>query len=158
MAYQIADEPAPTELSHYVVRPTAPLMAVMLCGAWLAWPWFAFNAYAMGSPTKKKEIALCLGAFAVTAVLGALWVFLVDSDIITSRLWARLTLLAIITFKVGASYYICSVQNQTFHVYQYYGGAVAAARKVLAAGLLLRSFVIGAIDDPLWIIVVMGVL
>ena len=59
MTYQIADEPIETSLRAYVVRPSAPLMAIMLGGAWLSWPWFAFNAIAMGSPTRRKEIGLC---------------------------------------------------------------------------------------------------
>ena len=50
MTYQIADQPIDSSLRDHVVRPGAPLLAVMLCGTWLAWPWFAFNAIAMGSP------------------------------------------------------------------------------------------------------------
>jgi hypothetical protein len=158
MAYQIADEPQATELSQFVVQPSAPLIAAMMCGAWLSWPWFAFNAFAMGSPTKKKELALCGAAFAGTAVLAMILIALVRGEIIESTLWIRIALLAIVTYKLSITYYICSVQSRTFHVYQYYGGTVRAATYVLSLGYMLRSIVIGVSDDPLWIIVVTGLL
>ena len=156
MTYHIADEPHETSLSAYVVRPTVPLMAIMLAGAWMSWPWFAFNAIAMGSPTKKKEVGLCAAAFVVTGVLAATLIALVEGDVITSRLYIRLGILAIVTFKLTITYYISIVQNRTFHVYQYYGGAVRAAGAVLSAGWLLRGMVLGLSDDPLWIIIVAG--
>jgi hypothetical protein len=156
MTYQIADEPHETSLAAYVVRPTAPLLAAMVAGAWLSWPWFAFNAIAMGSPTKRREIGLCLGAFVGTAALAALLIALVDGELITSRLVIRLGVLAIVTFKLTITYYISTVQNRTFHVYQYYGGAVRAAGAILSAGYLLRGLVVGYSDDPLWVIIVAG--
>jgi hypothetical protein len=156
MTYHIADEPHETSLAAYVVNPTAPLLAAMMAGAWLAWPWFIFNAIAMGSPTKKKEIALSIGAFVATGVLAATLIALVEHEVITTRLYIRLAILAIVTFKLGATYYISTVQNRTFHVYQYYGGSVRASGAILAAGYLLRGLVVGLSDDPLWIIIVAG--
>lgn len=156
MTYQIADEPHETSLAAYVVRPSAPLLAAMVAGAWLSWPWFAFNAIAMGSPTKRKEIGLCVGAFVGTAALAALLIALVDGEVITSRLVIRLAVLAIVAFKMSVTCYISAVQDRTFHVYQYYGGAVRAAGAILAAGYLLRGLVIGYSDNPLWIIIVAG--
>jgi len=156
MTYQIADEPHETSLAAYVVHPNAPLLAAMVAGAWLSWPWFAFNAIAMGSPTKKREIGLCLGAFAGTAALASLLIALVEGELITSRLVIRLGVLAIVAFKLTITYYISTVQNRTFHVYQYYGGAVRAAGAILSAGYLLRGLVVGYSDDPLWVIIVAG--
>jgi hypothetical protein len=156
MTYQIADEPHETSLSAYVVRPAAPLLAVMVAGAWLSWPWFAFNAIAMGSPTKKREIGLCLAAVAGTAAFAALLIALVEGEVITSRLVIRLGVLAIVAFKLTITTYISMVQDRTFHVYQYYGGAVRAAGTILGVGYLLRGLVIGVSDDPLWVIIVAG--
>jgi hypothetical protein len=157
MAYQIADEPQVSELSAYVVRPTAPLIASMVCGAWLAWPWFAFNAFAMGSPTKKKELALCGAAFAGTAVMAAVLVWLVESELVKSVLVIRLALLGITVYKLTMSQYISTVQSRTFHVYQYYGGAVRAAGKVIAVGALARLQIFGLIEDPFWLILLSGI-
>ena len=43
LRYQIPDEPRPGPLRQLVVAPTWPLLATMLAGCWLAWPWFCFN-------------------------------------------------------------------------------------------------------------------
>lgn len=156
MSYQIADEPGTTSLGHLVVRPSAPLLASMLCGAWLAWPWFAFNAIAMGSPTRRKEIAMCAAAFAGTAVLALILLALARWEVIESLTALRLAVLGIVTWKLGMTYWICNVQSRTFHVYEYYGGRIRAATTVMVTGMLARGFVLGLIDDPLWLIIVAG--
>jgi len=156
MSYQIADEPHETSLAAYVVRPGMPLMAAMVAGSWLSWPWFAFNAIAMGSPTKKKEIALVLGAFVGTAVLATIVIALIDAGLLPTGIPTRLAVLGIVTFKLAMTYYISTVQERTFHVYQYYGGSVRNAAVILSAGYWLRGLVIGLSDDPLWIIIVAG--
>jgi hypothetical protein len=156
MSYQIADQPIDSSLRDWVVRPSAPLLAVMLCGTWLAWPWFAFNAIAMGSPTRRKEVALCAAAFAGTAGLGALLLALVDAGLLPKGAPLRLALLAVVAFKLAISYYIALVQGRTFHVYEYYGGPVRNASRLISAGWLVRGLVFGLSDHPLWGIIVSG--
>ncbi len=156
MTYQIADEPVETSLRAYVVRPSAPLLAIMVGGAWLSWPWFAFNAIAMGSPTRRKELALCAAAFIGTGVLAALVITLARAGVIPAGMPEQIALLAVTTFKLTITYYISAVQERTFHVYEYYGGTVRAAGAVLTAGYWLRGLVVGLSDDPLWIIIVAG--
>lgn len=157
MTYQIADEPIETSLRSYVVRPTVPLLAVMVAGAWMSWPWFAFNAIAMGSPTRRKEIGLCAAAFAGTGLLAVLLLELIDLGVIRPEgMSLRLAILAIIAFKLTITHYISIVQERTFHVYEYYGGPVRGPGRLLLAGWLLSSVVIGLIDHPVWVIIVAG--
>jgi hypothetical protein len=156
MTYLVADEPVDSALRDYVVRPHVPLLASMLCGAWLAWPWFAFNAIAMGSPSRRKEVALSAAAFAGTFVLAAAVLVLFHFGVIPNGAPLRLALLAVATFKLAFSYYLLVVQQRTFHVYEYYGGAVRDANRVISVGWLLSGFVIGLSDHPLWRIVVGG--
>jgi len=156
MTYQIADEPVETSLRSYVVRPGMPLLASMFAGAWLAWPWFAFNAIAMGSPTRRKEIALCAAAFAGTAALGATVIALFDAGVLPDGAPLRLAVLGVVTFKLAISYHIAAVQSRTFHVYEYYGGPVRNPGRLLGAAYLLRGLVIGLVDHPLWVIIVAG--
>ena len=101
MSYQIADEPVETTLAAYVVNPTAPLLAAMVAGSWLSWPWFAFNAIAMGSPTKKKELTLCAIALGGTALFGAIVLALVDAGWIPLGTPFKFAMLAISTWKVA---------------------------------------------------------
>jgi len=156
MSYTIADEPHETSLGAYVVNPSGPLLASMMCGAWMTWPWFAFNAIAMGSPTKKKELTLCAIALGGTALLGALVLALVDAGWIPLGTPFKFAMLAISTWKLGMAYYISTVQSRTFHVYEYYGGNVRAASGIIGTGFWIKGMVFALSDDPLWIIIVAG--
>ena len=156
MTYQIADEPTEGALRDHVVHPNTPLLAMMVAGAWLSWPWFAFNAIALGSPTRRKELALCAGAFLGTGVLAAIAIALARAGVLPQGAPFKLAVLAIVAFKLTITYYISAVQERTFHVYEYYGGKVRAAGAVLTAGYWLRGLVIGLSDDPLWVIIVAG--
>jgi hypothetical protein len=157
MSYQIADQPIDSALRDYVVRPSLPLFAMMLCGAWLAWPWFAFNAIAIGSPTRRREVALCAAAFAATLVLALIVLALFRAGVIPNGLPLRLAMLAITAFKLTISYHIAGIQERTFHVYAYYGGPVREARRLVSAGWVVRGLVLGLIDHPVWVIVIGGV-
>jgi hypothetical protein len=154
MSYEIADEPHETPWRHLVVNPSGPLLAEMVCGSWLAIPWFAFNAIAMGSPTRRKEIGLCIAQLVGTAVMAAILIALVDRDIIESATVIRLCLLGIVTWKLGLGYAINIVQSRTFHVYEYYEGQVRSATIVLATGYMLRPYILEISDHPLWRIIV----
>jgi hypothetical protein len=157
MSYHIADEPHESSLSQYVVRPDAPLLAMMMCGAWLAWPWFIFNSIALGSPTKRKEIGSCIVAVLGSAVLAAILLALWRAGVLRG-VAVELALLAITAWKLGFAYYVTELQGRTFHVYEYYGGSVRSSRGVIGAGMYLRGLVLGISDDPLWIIIVAGMI
>jgi hypothetical protein len=156
MSYKIPDEPEASRWNKYVVRPSGPLLAAMLCGAWLSWPWFAFNGYAMGSPTRRKELALCFAAIAGTALMAMGVLALLDSGVIVSTTALRIAALVIAAFKMGMSYYLSIVQGRTFGVYEYYGGQVRSAMAVIIVGTYLRTVIIGLVDDPIWRIIVSG--
>jgi hypothetical protein len=158
MSYEIADEPTPSEsLGNLVYEPTAPLLALMMCGAWLAWPWFIVNSIAMGSPTRDREIKLCVLALAGSIGL-ALAVFgLVDLGVIESQLALQIAILGVTSWKLGMAYLIANVQGRTFHVYTYYGGNVQNAFYILTTGTYVSSFVLDAWQNPIWRVVLSGV-
>jgi len=156
MTYAIADEPIETSRRHLVVDPSAPLLAEMLCGSWMSLPWFAFNAIAMGSPTRRKEIALCVLTLVGTAILGVAVLALREGGVIESRTVLRFAILGIVTWKLTMASAIHALQARTFHVYEYYGGPVRSASYAISTGWLLRDVVIGLSDDPLWVIIVSG--
>jgi hypothetical protein len=156
MTYSIADEPVETPWRNFVVSPAGPLLAEMMCGSWLAIPWFAANAFALGSPTLKKELGMCAAAFAVTAVLATALVWAVDRDVIEGTTAIRLCVLAIVSWKLFIAYAINIVQGRTFHVYEYYGGPVRQATAVIVTGYLMRGFVLDLFDNPVWKIIVSG--
>lgn len=155
--YQIADEPIPSEsLKQIVFRPSAPLLAAMMCGAWLAWPWFAVNSFAIGSPTKKKELLLCVAGAAGSFGLAIAVFALVRWGVIESRLTYELALLSITMWKLGIAQAIANLQSKSFEVYTYNGGGAKNPRLVIVAGVYLRSIVMRFVDHPLWVIIVSG--
>ena len=156
MTYVVPDEPQPEHLADLVVRPSGPLLASMLCGAWLAWPWFAVNTIAMGSPTRRTELRLIGVAIAGTVALTWVLWLLLTHRVIDSELELQLGLLAIATWKLGLAYRICTVQGRVFAVFEASGRAVRTAIPVLIAGYWLKPVVLGLSPDPRWIIIVSG--
>ena len=137
-AYRIADEPAPSALAHLAVNPFWPFLAVMFGGAWLSWPWFALNAVAVGSPTRRRELAVAFGGFALTGVLVVLILGLAGTGRIPQS-GVAYALLLLTVVKLGVTYWLHALQSRTFEIYEYYGGAVRQGFLVLLAAYFLRQ-------------------
>jgi len=153
-AYTISDEPRPSKLRHLVFHPSGPLLASMLGGAWLAWPWFVLNSIALGSPTRRKEIAIAIVAVLGSLALAVLVVALDDAKLLETKTRVELAILGITVWKLGCAYWVCIVQSRTFHVYTYYGGTARPVMVPLLVGFALRSTVMGLVAHPLWWITV----
>lgn len=153
MSYRIPDEPAPSPISHLSVQPLWPLLAVMFGGAWLSWPWFAVNAFAIGSPNRVKEVLLVIGGFVGSAALAVtLAVATMKSGI--DREAMRYAWILLTVWKLGVSYGLYSLQGRTFDLYEYYGGTVRNGLPIVfLGGFLGRRLVLGAIPLELWILV-----
>ncbi len=154
--YVVPDEPRRSSFNNYAVSPNGPLLGAMLCGAWLTWPWFAFNAIAIGSPTRKREVTISALGAAGTIILAALISFLLSDGYLESKTAIRLAVLGVATWKLSLAYYLTVIQNRTFSVYRYYGGVVRKATYVLVAGYYVRRLLIDMTDDPFWIIILLG--
>ncbi len=151
MSYRIFDEPRPSQLSHLAVNPIWPLLGVMFGGAWLSWPWFAVNAYAVGSPTRRRELMLALigfpGTFAVLMGIG--WLAqLVGIDSPQSRYLG----VALSVWKLAVSYWLYVMQARSFGLWEHYGGAARSGMLVIAAAFFLRRPILEAVPQ-LWQIV-----
>ncbi|MFC1742666.1 hypothetical protein ACFL35_01635 [Candidatus Riflebacteria bacterium] len=121
--YRLQDEPAPGILSNLCVNPLWPFFAIMFCGTWFSWPWFIFNGFAIGSPTRFREL--------LYAVLGFVGNFLIVSGIlvlaykkILSGYGIEYVLILLTIWKLGITYFLFVLQSRTFHIYEYYGGTV----------------------------------
>jgi hypothetical protein len=154
-AYRIQDEPAPSGLGHLIVNPVFPLLSIMFAGAWLALPWFAFNAFALGSPTRRKELALALaapvGLVAISLGLAVAYTLLKLPE--ASLPYLRVLL---IVWKLAVAYWLFDLQKRGFALHEYFGGRVRNGVLVLVAGLMLRPVVLGAFGDSAWWMMVAG--
>ena len=142
--YRIADEPAPTSLARLAVNPLFPFLTVMLGGAGLGYAWFALNSYAVGSPTKQREIFWLVGGLAVTAVL---WI---ATQVALANGWLQTddlpyALLVLIVAKLAATYAVYVLQSRTIEIYEYYGGVLKNGLPLVIVAMLFG----GRLLEPL---------
>ena len=153
MSYRILDDPLPGRLAQVAVNPLWPLLAVMFGGSWLSWPWFALNGFAVGSPTRKRELALAVGGFAGTLGLAIGLGYLAGTRVLTG-VAVQYAFVSLTVWKLAVSYLLFHLQNRSFHLYEYYGGTVRNGLAVaLLGGFLARRPVLEAVDSALWRVV-----
>jgi hypothetical protein len=131
--YRIVDEPLPGPRNRLVVNPTWPLFAMMLGGAWLAWPWFVFNAWAMSSPRLGRTAAWVAGGVAGAAGMSAAVGALIDRGAL-SEAAIPYTLIVLVVWKLLISYALTLDQERSFELYRYFGGKVANGVWVVLVG------------------------
>ena len=154
MRYRIPDEPTTSGLSSMAVQPLWPLLAIMFGGAWLSWPWFAFNAFATGSPTRGRELALAIGGFVGTVAIALGLSGLIYGGVITKST-APYAFVSVTVWKLVVSYVLYSLQSRSFHLYEHFGGSVRSGFPLaVVAGFMLRTAVLGAFASNLWKLVV----
>lgn len=148
-SYRIPDEPAPSGLGHLIVNPIFPLLSIMFAGAWLMLPWFVFNAFALGSPTRRKELALAVAApLVLLALLLAIGAVSVALDLPKG---SRPYLLLLLTlWKLAVAYWLFDLQKHSFALHEHFGGQVRNGVPVLIGGLLMKSTVLKAFGGSGW--------
>jgi hypothetical protein len=153
--YRVLDEPVPGALGNLVTSPVWPLLGSMLGGLWLGLPWFVFNGFAMGSATKKREIALAVGGF-VAVLIAAYAVMILNGlskqDEIDPLVF-RFGVLAVQLIKLGTYYWLQTLQSRSFGLHEYYGGQVRNGMIVAIAGAILRMKFLDLFDSLFWVLV-----
>ena len=134
--YRIVDEPLPGPLHRAVVNPIWPMFAMMLGGAWLAWPWFLFNDWAMGSPRLARNagwVAIGVGG-SVALTVAAL--ALVGLKVLPESAvpYAQIELLL---WKLLVTYVLTLDQERSFELHQHFGGHVANGMWMMLLGAVL---------------------
>ena len=144
--YRLTDEPEPSALSRWAVRPLHPMLGLMLGGGWIAWPWFVLNAYALGSPTRRREAAIAAGAALVSVGYALTVMLLVESELLPVRV-ARYLVIGLVALKLGAGYWIHVLQQRTFGIFEHFGGRVRDPRILIGIALMVRLFVLSELTD-----------
>ena len=123
-AYHIPDEPRPGGLAHVTVNPFWPMLCVMFVGAGMSWAWFVLNGIALGSPTRKRELAIAIGGLVGNAALLVGVIATHDKLGFDGQLTLPYLLLIVVVWKLGVSYVLYMLQAGSFGIYEYYGGTV----------------------------------
>jgi hypothetical protein len=152
-SYKLPDEPTPGVLQQLVVNPMWPLFAIMFAGAWLALPWFVFNAFAIGSPTRIKEtLIVVIGAAAVAVLSYGVMLGFAQFDIAQHMKYG---FQAVVIGKLGLAYWLYLLQGRTFEIYEHFNGKVQNGLLPLLAGaVFLRKYVLAYSDNPQWTLLV----
>jgi hypothetical protein len=150
--YRIDDEPRPGPWARMAVSPFWPLLALMLGGCWLGLPWFAFNAIAVGSPTRTRELCLVAAGFAGSVVIALMLVQLVQAGYIASEAGVQYALLVLLIWKLAVGYALFVQQSATIELYQYYGGTLSryGIAVALVGSFFLKGPVLQAVPSTLW--------
>lgn len=155
--YILIDEPRPGALSQAVVNPVWPLLAVMFAGGGVSWIWSIVNTIGMGSPTKRREIALAVGGFAGALGISLLVMYLVGAKVLPKEAF-KYGLLALTVWKLAISYWIYFVQSRTFGVYEYYSGPVRNGLMILIIAYAVTRPLLKSLNaSPLGLLLYMAV-
>lgn len=141
VGYHIVDEPAPTTLEQVIVNPVWPLLASMFAGAWLAYPWFVLNAFALGGRRRFADLSIAIGGFLVSALCLFACAVLADRELLGNAL--PYTLLLPVAVRLVSFYWLFMRQEQVFGLYTYFGGKTRNAMLVVVAAAFLRSRLLG---------------
>jgi hypothetical protein len=138
--YRIVDAQSPSRVGHLAVNPNFPLMALMLGGSFAGWAWFVFNAIALGSYTRRREIAVCTAATVGVPAAGlglgyAMLLGWLGSD--ASRAFPYCQL-ALTTLKLSAGYFVATWQMRAAALREHYESPLRNGFFVLAAVTVLR--------------------
>lgn len=149
--YRLDDEPVPGMLARLAVEPLWPLLALMLGGFWLGLPWFVFNGFAVGSPTRVREAVIAvLGLFGAVVIAFAL-IYLWQAGYIHKD-GLQYALLVLVVWKLMVAYALFVAQSATIEIYQYYGGGLNrfGMPVMLLGAFVLRGVVLGSLPFTLW--------
>jgi hypothetical protein len=135
--YRIADEPIGGRFASLTVNPFWPLLASMLAGTWLALPWYAVNAAAMGSATRRRELAWVVGGLAASAALGATLLWALDAGHVTPRAF-RYLLVGVVAWRLVVAYALFSLQQPSFELHRHFGGSARNGALLVVAGAIVR--------------------
>ena len=153
--YSIVDEPKPGGRTHVVVNPFWPLLAVMLGGTWFGWAWFVLNGVALGSATRRREIALVVGGLiGAWAIVIVLFGGLGAADVRDEKA-VRLALLVVTLWKLAISYMLYMYQSRSFAIYEYYDGLVRNGLPFAFLGLLVGHRVLDLLGNSVLRVVLM---
>ncbi|HLV22484.1 MAG TPA: hypothetical protein VKZ49_16440 [Polyangiaceae bacterium] len=147
--YRIIDEPKRGGLAHLAVNPLWVFLAMMLGGAWLGWPWFVLNSFAIGSATKAREIGLVVAGLLGAIALTWFGFYLVRAGSIDGDNLAYAAT-ALIALKLGITYFVFLPQSRSYELFQYFEGETRQGFLIVIAGMLLRSRVLDALPNEFW--------
>lgn len=137
-------------------RPEVVLAAGMFVGVWLAWPWFVFNAFALGLEDKARLAKRLVVGLAGSSALAIFAVAMLEPDTFDASLFGLVfddlepdafsffpyVVIALVGWKALIAYRLYEDQRLRAEVYEYYGGSFRNGFPLVVGGALIRSWVL----------------
>jgi hypothetical protein len=134
--YRLPDEPRPGPLAANVSDPLWPFLGMMLVGTWFGLAWFAFNSFALGSPTRLREIGLIalalLGSVVLVLALSAAFAHGWLDERSLRYAWLSMTCL-----RMGCAYGLSVLQSRVFELHTYFGGGARTGATLLVLAMVI---------------------
>ena len=153
--YKILDEPEPSTLAQYAVDPYWPLLATMLGGSWIGLPWYAFNAHAIGSATKRSELTWAIASPLVSVAVAFVAFTAVELLGLPSRSYAYV-FAGLIAIKLYFAYRIHFHQAKSHAIHEHYQGSSKSGLAVVLGAAFSRALLLGwaaKVSDYLFVVV-----
>ncbi|HET9957148.1 MAG TPA: hypothetical protein VFQ61_21775 [Polyangiaceae bacterium] len=144
--YQIIDEPARSRLDHLATDPFWVLLATMLGGAWLGWPWFIVNSLAVGSMHRVREISAIVVGLGVAMALTAFGLWLVMQGHLGNRALPY-AMTVLVVWKLAVSYWVMLWQAPSYELALHFRGVSRNGALLAFGGMFLRGMVLPALPD-----------
>lgn len=153
--YRIIDEPTGGRLADWAVKPMWPLLGLMFGGGFLAWPWFIFNAWALSSATRRREVAWAIaGALGPPLIVLAGIYGMIAAGFETGV--GRYVMLVGIGWKLLAAYMIHATQERSAELHSHFGGETRSGFIPLILGFIGRAALARAVADSPWLAVALS--
>ena len=137
-------------------RPEVVLAASMFVGVWLAWPWFAFNAFALGLEDKAQLAKRLMIGLAGSSALAIFAVSMLEPETFDASLLGLLfddpepdafsffpyVVIALVGWKSLTAYRLYEDQRLRAEVYEYFGGTLRNSAPLIVGGVMIRSWVL----------------
>lgn len=147
MSYRIMDEPSPSPLARLTVNPFWPLLASMLAGTWLAWPWFALNSLSLGVGRRLYvDLAAIVGGFLATLVASLTLNHLLATSVLDQR-GAHYAWLLPQAIRLTLLYLVYMREERTFQLFEHFGGRGANGMFPLILGVMARGPLLSKLPD-----------
>lgn len=150
--YRIIDEPAPRRGPRIAVNPFWPLFATVLTGILPGVLWFLYNGAALGSATRRRELAV--GAAGVLGSLALAFALTSLRPSVPAEVFPYAGLL-LVGWKVTIGYVLYIDQSRSLELFEHFGGRpgkgfllliLVIAVSVFGGGLAhLQSPILGAL-------------
>ena len=120
-SYKIIDEPAPSAVSRVAVNPVWIFLASLFGGAGMGLLWFALNAFAISSASRKRELS-----YVAIGLLGTPLIFVILGSMVTEGwlgpdLFPYLRLL-VTGFQLLVVYLLHLSQHKSYELFSLFGG------------------------------------